>query len=83
MSGGQKARVSLARAMYQSADIYILDSPLAAVDAYVGRVCCYFQIASADRVLFAASHEWLCAKRAYRDAVLLLLLYAMQEERAY
>uniref|UniRef100_K3WSA3 Uncharacterized protein n=1 Tax=Globisporangium ultimum (strain ATCC 200006 / CBS 805.95 / DAOM BR144) TaxID=431595 RepID=K3WSA3_GLOUD len=35
LSGGQKARVSLARACYADADMYILDSPLAAVDAVV------------------------------------------------
>lgn len=38
MSGGQKARVSLARAVYQEADVYILDAPLAAVDSHVGKV---------------------------------------------
>ncbi|KAG7386463.1 hypothetical protein PHYBOEH_008689 [Phytophthora boehmeriae] len=35
LSGGQKARVSLARACYSDADVFIFDSPLAAVDAVV------------------------------------------------
>ncbi|KAL6776048.1 hypothetical protein ACKKBG_A19595 [Auxenochlorella protothecoides x Auxenochlorella symbiontica] len=37
LSGGQKQRVSLARAMYQDADVYIMDDPLSAVDVHVGR----------------------------------------------
>lgn len=36
MSGGQKQRIQLARAVYQDADIYLLDDPFSAVDAHTG-----------------------------------------------
>ncbi|XP_023228572.1 multidrug resistance-associated protein 4-like isoform X1 [Centruroides sculpturatus] len=37
MSGGQKARINLARALYVDADIFLLDDPLSAVDVPVAK----------------------------------------------
>lgn len=36
LSGGQKQRIQIVRALYQDADIYLLDDPFSAVDAHTG-----------------------------------------------
>uniref|UniRef100_K3WAF9 ABC transmembrane type-1 domain-containing protein n=1 Tax=Globisporangium ultimum (strain ATCC 200006 / CBS 805.95 / DAOM BR144) TaxID=431595 RepID=K3WAF9_GLOUD len=59
LSGGQKARVSLARACYADADVYILDSPLAAVDTVVQKVIFGKCICGllADKTIFLVTHN--------------------------
>lgn len=37
LSGGQKIRLSLARAFYTNADIYLLDDPISGVDSKVAK----------------------------------------------
>ena len=37
LSGGQRARINIARALYSNKDIYIFDDPISALDATVGK----------------------------------------------
>lgn len=52
MSGGQKQRIQIARAVYQDADIYILDDPFSAVDAHTGSQLFKVHIPSNLRIKF-------------------------------
>ena len=66
LSGGQKARVSMARALYSNADIYLLDDPLSSVDAIVGRHIFEKYICNAlrDRLCLFVTHQPCYLKRA-------------------
>ncbi len=55
LSGGQKARVAMARVVYHCADISLLDDPLAAVDAHVGKHI--FQQCIIDELLAGDGHR--------------------------
>lgn len=59
LSGGQKARISLARAIYAQKDIYLLDDVLSAVDAKVGKHIvehCFLDLI-ADKTKILATHQ--------------------------
>lgn len=59
LSGGQKQRVQLARALYQDADIYLLDDPFSAVDAHTGSELFkeYIMTALASKTLVFVTHQ--------------------------
>ena len=66
LSGGQRARVSMARALYSDADIYLLDDPLSSVDAQVGSHIFENYICNAlrDRLCIFVTHQPCYMKQA-------------------
>ncbi|CAK9328612.1 unnamed protein product [Citrullus colocynthis] len=59
LSGGQKQRVQLARALYQDADIYLLDDPFSAVDIHTALDLFkeYIMTALADKTVIFVTHQ--------------------------
>ncbi|KAK7294321.1 hypothetical protein RJT34_17210 [Clitoria ternatea] len=59
MSGGQKQRIQLARAVYNDADIYLLDDPFSAVDAHTAAILfndCV-ELALRDKTVILVTHQ--------------------------
>ena len=73
LSGGQKARVAIARTIYHDADVYLLDDPLAAVDAHVGKDL--FNKCIVDEMLLGKSKG---LKDGERAATVILVTNALQ-----
>lgn len=68
LSGGQKSRINLARAIYRKADIYLLDDPLAAVDSTVSKKMfknCIKDFLK-DKICLLITHQKQCIKAADR-----------------
>lgn len=65
LSGGQRARINLARAIYYDADIYLLDDPLSAVDTVVAKhifnecICNFLK----DKAVILATHQTQFVKK--------------------
>ncbi|CAG2058954.1 unnamed protein product [Timema podura] len=63
LSGGQRARINLARAVYRDASLYILDDPLSAVDTHVGKhlfdECIGTYLATKTRILVTHQLQYL------------------------
>ncbi|KAF8802271.1 multidrug resistance-associated ABC transporter [Phlegmacium glaucopus] len=68
LSGGQKARVSLARAVYSRASILLLDDVLSAVDAHTAHhlyhECLKGELMQGRTVILVSHHVQLCAPGA-------------------
>eukprot|EP00007_Cunea_sp_BSH-02190019_P001870 CAMPEP_0174237282 /NCGR_PEP_ID=MMETSP0417-20130205/7690_1 /TAXON_ID=242541 /ORGANISM="Mayorella sp, Strain BSH-02190019" /LENGTH=1523 /DNA_ID=CAMNT_0015316021 /DNA_START=21 /DNA_END=4592 /DNA_ORIENTATION=+ len=72
VSGGQKARISLARAVYADKECYLLDDPLSAVDQHVGRSLFHNCISGLlkHKTIFFVTHQLQYLNRC--DQVLIL-----------
>ncbi|XP_048546146.1 ABC transporter C family member 10-like isoform X3 [Triticum urartu] len=59
LSGGQKQRVQLARALYQNAEIYLLDDPFSAVDAHTSTSLFneYVMSALSEKTVLLVTHQ--------------------------
>lgn len=72
LSGGQKARVSIARTIYSGADILLFDDPLAALDQYVAKKlfeeCIIKFLSNKTRIVVTNNQQFL--SHAHRILVL-------------
>ncbi len=83
LSGGQKSRVSIARAAYADTDIVLLDDPLSAVDAHVGREifnkCIRRYMSGKTRILVTNGQQFL----PYVDRIIVMDKGQIVEQGTY
>ena len=76
LSGGQKARIGLARALYRDTDILLLDDPLSAVDPAVGRHLFYRAIGDTcitkKKTIILVTHQIQFLDAPFVDQILLM-----------
>lgn len=72
LSGGQKARLALARAIYSNADVYLLDDPLSAVDTKVAKHLFQNAIKGllAEKTVILVTHQVHFIKECHRILIL-------------
>jgi ATP-binding cassette subfamily C (CFTR/MRP) protein 1 len=83
LSGGQKARIQMARAVYNNVDIFLMDDPLSAVDAHVGAAlfegCMCHTLHGRTRVLVTHQLQYL----SHCDQIIVLRDGAVVEDGTY
>ncbi|KOC62515.1 putative multidrug resistance-associated protein lethal(2)03659 [Habropoda laboriosa] len=83
LSGGQRARINLARAVYAETETYLLDDPLSAVDAHVGKhmfeECIVKYLRGKTRILVTHQLQYLHNV----DRIIVLKDGAIQAEGSY
>lgn len=83
LSGGQRARVCLARALYADADIFLLDDPLSAVDVHVAnhlfKECIRGLLSERCCILVTHQHQFLNSA----DAILVMKEGAVVHQGTY
>lgn len=72
LSGGQKARICLARAVYSKADLYLLDDPLSAVDSKVAKELFYSCLRGVlkEKTVILVTHQIHFTRNCDRVAIL-------------
>ena len=73
LSGGQQQRVFLARALAQDAEIYVLDEPLAGVDAATEKtiIAVLQELRDSGSTIVAVHHDLATVSDYFDDVVLL------------